>query len=311
MSTQLISELSSEPIVYQGERCVTLDLIDRMHERPKGTARETFRRRREKFTEGKHYKALALKEFRELGKPGLPNSESRGNPSQKVYLFTEKGYCLLVKTFDDDRAWAIQEELVDGYFRQAPAQRPVVADRAWSLRIAAYVYDLRDHIVTQHPGWWAVATELVTDMLAIEDVFAAHAYPLLISDQPDNSAGQMWARFRDGRAWSRPHHRDCPLLTPHGKTVFPHVYHPDELPVFQRWFRDTYMPEHFPSYARDKVRRDAARWARLGFSEPSTARLACAADEACLRVARRHARLSDRVRHALAQPQLFGELAAT
>jgi hypothetical protein len=114
---QVIERLSQAPILHGDQRCITLDLVDELHERPSGTARVAFNRHKKRMVEGRHYHAVTVKELRELRMPGIRNSE-RGNPDQKTYLLTEKGYALLAKVFDDERAWQIQEALVDGYFRQ-------------------------------------------------------------------------------------------------------------------------------------------------------------------------------------------------
>jgi hypothetical protein len=115
MEERMITELNLNPIIHEGQRCVTLAQVDRLHERDgSGAAKDAFRRRRDKFKEGKHF-------FR--GVLNTPRKEGRGGHRGEVILLTEKGYCLLAKTFDDDRAWAIQEELVDSYFRTADSQK--------------------------------------------------------------------------------------------------------------------------------------------------------------------------------------------
>jgi hypothetical protein len=121
VANQMIERLKAHPLVFGGERCITFKQVDEMHERPSGTARKAFNNHRERMTEGKHFYSLPLKDFRQLGEHCSPNS-TEGNPNQPVYLLTEKGYTMLVKPLNDDRAWAIQEELVDGYFRVREAQ---------------------------------------------------------------------------------------------------------------------------------------------------------------------------------------------
>ena len=98
-------------IEYQGKRVITFKNIDRVHQRPADTARRNFRQNRKRFIERKHFYHIDFSkkdEFRPLG---------IRIPPRGLILITERGYLLLVKSFTDDLAWEIQEQLIDGYFR--------------------------------------------------------------------------------------------------------------------------------------------------------------------------------------------------
>jgi len=104
------------PIVeYQGQRVVTLAMIDEVHERVEGTAGRNFREHRHRLREGKHFFELTADEIRRqsLGKV-FPARTAKG------VILTEVGYLLLVKAFTDDLAWEVQEQLVDSYFVKPP-----------------------------------------------------------------------------------------------------------------------------------------------------------------------------------------------
>lgn len=119
MSQELMSQMDLHPIIYRGQRCVTYEWIDQIHERPDGAAKKAFSRNAEKFTEGKHYfKVPYVEAVQGLYDSPLNGPSENGGYRGPRMLFTEKGYCLLIKTFGDDRAWTIQEELIDGYFRK-------------------------------------------------------------------------------------------------------------------------------------------------------------------------------------------------
>lgn len=102
------------PIVeYQGQRVVTLAMIDEVHERPEGTARRNFNEHRPRFIETEDYFVRNSSEARQMGITA-PNG---------LTLLTESGYLMLVKSFTDDLAWEIQRQLVRSYFRPAaPAE---------------------------------------------------------------------------------------------------------------------------------------------------------------------------------------------
>jgi len=105
-----INGISLVPMEYQGQRTVTLTVIDQVHGRPDGTARRNFNENKHRLIRGKHYFQLSyddvrsMYEFRTLAKP------------KGLTLITKAGYLLLVKSFTDDLAWKVQELLVDCYF---------------------------------------------------------------------------------------------------------------------------------------------------------------------------------------------------
>lgn len=97
---------------YNGQRVVTLKDIDTVHERPDGTAKRNFNANKQRFIEGKHYFVVGSDEIRTSGL--FPISDN--DHTQKA-LITEQGYLKLVKSFNDDLAWEVQDQLVDSYFQ--------------------------------------------------------------------------------------------------------------------------------------------------------------------------------------------------
>lgn len=116
--TMITIQNTQLPIVeYQGQRIVTMAMVDLVHRRPDGTARRTFNEHRDKFREGEDFIELdQADEIRALG-----FSRPQGGTPGKILLFTEVGYLMLVKPFTDPLAWEVQRKLVTEYFRQAPS----------------------------------------------------------------------------------------------------------------------------------------------------------------------------------------------
>jgi hypothetical protein len=106
---------SLAPIDYQGQRVVTLSMVDQVHGRPKGTARRAFNTHKDKMVEGRHY--FAISQPNEIRSLGLGRAD--GSTPAVVNILSEFGYFVLVKSFTDNRSWQVQEQLVDGYFRGA------------------------------------------------------------------------------------------------------------------------------------------------------------------------------------------------
>lgn len=93
---------------YRGQRVVTFKDVDLVHERADGTARATFNRNKDRFKEGEDYFVCETYEAKELFNVSAPNG---------ICLLTEQGYLMLVKPFSDDLSWAVQRQLVNGYFK--------------------------------------------------------------------------------------------------------------------------------------------------------------------------------------------------
>lgn len=94
-----------------GKPVLTFRDIDTIHHRPEGSARKRFNDNRQRFVEGEDYMKICASEFR-THFDGLSNKAT-----EDVYLFTESGYLMIVKSFTDDWAWEVQRKLVKTYFR--------------------------------------------------------------------------------------------------------------------------------------------------------------------------------------------------
>ena len=100
---------------FNGERVVTFKDIDKVHERPDGTAKKRFNDHKNKLLHGQDYwklKGKALSEFRTSLSEGVISKYT-----SHLILLNESGYLMLVKSLQDDLAWEVQRKLVDNYFR--------------------------------------------------------------------------------------------------------------------------------------------------------------------------------------------------
>lgn len=98
---------------WNGQRVVTFADIDRVHERPEGTARKRFNDNKKHLLENEDYYKIK--------KSDVLTSENRtlgfDIPNRGLTVVTESGYLLLVKSFTDDLAWKVQRDLVNTYFK--------------------------------------------------------------------------------------------------------------------------------------------------------------------------------------------------
>ncbi|MWN33224.1 ORF6N domain-containing protein [Escherichia coli] len=111
MNTVMINGKQLPAAEYRGQRVVTLAMIDEVHQRPEGTASAAYLRNKERFVEGIDTYLIEYSENNVL-RPFNVDVPFRG-----LRVFTETGYLMLTKPFNDDLAWKVQRELVNNYFR--------------------------------------------------------------------------------------------------------------------------------------------------------------------------------------------------
>lgn len=111
-----INSVELHPIEVDGQRVVTLAMIDEVHGRPSGTARKRFNDNRHRMIDGKHFLKMSASVFRTRF-PGVISERA----TEDVTIFTERGYLMLVKSFTDDLAWQVQDMLVEAYFKTKEA----------------------------------------------------------------------------------------------------------------------------------------------------------------------------------------------
>jgi phage antirepressor YoqD-like protein len=112
MSNITIQNVELPVVEVEAQRVVTLAMVDKVHQRPEGTAKRNFQEHRSRFIEGEDFYEVTADEIR---------TQSLGHVfalrTPKGILLTESGYLMLVKSFTDDLAWEVQRKLVNSYFR--------------------------------------------------------------------------------------------------------------------------------------------------------------------------------------------------
>jgi len=100
-----------EVMEYNNQRVVTFAAVDRIHNRPEGTARKRFNDNKQHFIENEDYFTVSASEIRthEI-------ADVNANFHGSMIFLTKFGYLLLVKSLTDNLAWRVQKELVKSYF---------------------------------------------------------------------------------------------------------------------------------------------------------------------------------------------------
>ena len=112
-----------EQIVYKSQPVITLRMMDELHERKEGTARNAFFRHKEHLLENEDFFIVPYDEWR----PAVKNINGGHDTGQRnpMTFLSQTGYLLLVKSFNDSLAWKIQRELVSVYFQTRQAQKSI------------------------------------------------------------------------------------------------------------------------------------------------------------------------------------------
>ena len=112
--------------VWDSQRVVTFNDIDKVHQRPKGTASRNFKSNRKHFIKDVDYFLIT----RDIFNGRNPSIKEKLNietiPPKGITLFTETGYLMLVKSFQDDLSWKVQRILVSSYFNCRKLQNEVI-----------------------------------------------------------------------------------------------------------------------------------------------------------------------------------------
>ena len=112
--------------VWDSQRVVTFNDIDKVHQRPKGTASRNFKSNRKHFIKDVDYFLIT----RDIFYGRNPSIKEKLNietiPPKGITLFTETGYLMLVKSFQDDLSWKVQRRLVSSYFNCGKLQNEAI-----------------------------------------------------------------------------------------------------------------------------------------------------------------------------------------
>ena len=130
LSTLQINSVEVPVIEYIGERVLPFKLIDQVHGRLEGTAKENFKNNRERFLENEDFFEISRGEFH----TDIWENFGFHTKAPNGFLITLSGYSMLVKSFTDDLAWNIQRELVNHYFKPGVDQGKITAKEYRQIR---------------------------------------------------------------------------------------------------------------------------------------------------------------------------------
>lgn len=116
---------------YDGQRVVTFKDIDKVHQRPKGTAKRNFTRNKKHFIENEDYFVVTRED---VGTNFVPTYGFNEKAPSGI-LITETGYLMLVKSLRDDLSWGVQRQLVKAYFNVRQVQQEIPERKTYPLLV--------------------------------------------------------------------------------------------------------------------------------------------------------------------------------
>lgn len=116
---------------YDGQRVVTFKDIDKVHQRPKGTAKRNFTRNKKHFIENEDYFVVTRED---VGTNFVPTYGFNEKAPSGI-LVTETGYLMLVKSLRDDLSWDVQRQLVKAYFNVRQVQQEIPERKTYPLLV--------------------------------------------------------------------------------------------------------------------------------------------------------------------------------
>jgi hypothetical protein len=174
-------------------------------------------------------------------------------------------------------AW-VDELLTTGRVELSQAHSYLV--RAWTERIMPAFEVHKRYIVMNCPdGAWSILTAAIGETLLTEEELLRHCLPIEHHSLPDGSMGQMYSKYRQGKAWER-QRSTAPLLLPNwrkddGADVFVDVsvYDADERKYFERWLSKDYFPDHLHRYLGRKFSQRGYGLASASAADNSSRRI--------------------------------------
>jgi len=103
-------------VVYKNQPVITLRMMDEVHDRNEGTARNAFFRNKEHLVENEDFFVVPYEEWSKTAVKNINGGQDTGQRNPMIFL-TQTGYLLLVKSFTDKKAWQVQKELAKVYFQ--------------------------------------------------------------------------------------------------------------------------------------------------------------------------------------------------
>lgn len=107
----------------EGKKAMLVKELASIHKRELREMNERINLNRKRFIDDVDIVDLKANRFNRLGHEMLGYTKQSFNQSKNIYLLSERGYAKLLKILEDDTAWELYDQFVDGYFNMREQQQ--------------------------------------------------------------------------------------------------------------------------------------------------------------------------------------------
>ncbi|PGH85793.1 hypothetical protein CN899_08125 [Bacillus thuringiensis] len=107
----------------EGKKAMLAKEIASIHQRELREVNERINLNKKRFIDDVDIVDLKANRFKRLGHEALGYTKQSFNQSKNIYLLSERGYAKLLKILEDDTAWELYDQFVDGYFTMREQQQ--------------------------------------------------------------------------------------------------------------------------------------------------------------------------------------------
>lgn len=164
-----------------------------------------------------------------------------------MYVITKDGFTMLVMSFTGPKASAFKVEYIEEFNRMESLlkESSSLGLKTYSERV------LSDPAKSCPKGYWTIFDGSHAIMLFIEKYVGC----ISKHDLVDGSIGALWAKYREGQPWAKPHSYYTHQYKDERGPRECKCYQESEYFIFKDWLLSTYKPNHLLTYLKSKYNK--------------------------------------------------------
>jgi Phage regulatory protein Rha (Phage_pRha) len=191
----------------------------------------------------------------QIGSSQMPDGRINPKPQQYCLLTEEQATFYMTLSRNTPEVVELKIKLVKAF---SEAKRlllglGVVQPPTTTIYIQR-LQNMSDHTVADDV--WTTFREGAEILLMVEKEYKV---PVSQMDLCDGSIGSHWVQYREEIGIINPVKKYIHRFKDRRPDVTPNAFEYSELPVFRKWLRELYTPNHLPKYLADKYGKRAAR----------------------------------------------------
>jgi phage regulator Rha-like protein len=187
----------------------------------------------------------------ETGKP--PSGSLGGRPEKFAFLTEEQATFYATLSRNTPEVVQLKAKIVKAFFEaRRLLQSAGITQPTTTTAYIQRLQNMSDHNVADDV--WTAFREGAEVLLKVEVEFRV---PVSKMDLCDGSIGSHWSKYRNEAGFTSAPRRYTHRFRDHRGDREANAFEYSELPVFRKWLREIYIPQHLPSYLVDKYGKRA------------------------------------------------------